>query len=294
MGGVWQSAAETMANDPDPDWERFAVREPYFAVLTAPEFLRRNLTPERQRAFFESGDALVASMFRAIELQLSPYFNPSAILEYGCGAGRLAIPLARRAARNAGSVTAVDRSPAMLDAARREAREHGVSNVEFRTPADLFAGSQTFDFITCYFVLQRLPPDEGLRLLAGLLDRLTPKGVGVFHVPFRSTAPAAVKTLRWIRGVVPGANAIVNMTRRRPAGEPFVRMYTYDLARGLRSPRGRWDRDDACRVRAARRARDRACCTSRSRPNDPAAVRRTAAGVRLTSPSSCRRRRSRS
>jgi ubiquinone/menaquinone biosynthesis C-methylase UbiE len=231
MRGAWPPAAETMANDPDPDWERFAVREPYFAVLTAPEFLRRNLTPERQRAFFESGDALVASMFRAIELQLSPYFNPSAILEYGCGAGRLAIPLARRAARNAGSVTAVDRSPAMLDAARREAGEHGVSNVEFRTPADLFAGSQTFDFITCYFVLQRLPPVEGLRLLAGLLDRLTAKGVGVFHVPFRSTASAAVKTLRWIRGFVPGANAIVNMTRRRPAGEPFVRMYAYDLAR---------------------------------------------------------------
>jgi ubiquinone/menaquinone biosynthesis C-methylase UbiE len=219
-----------MANDPDPGWERFAAREPYFAVLTAPEFLRENLTPERRRAFFESGAALVASMFRAIELQLSPYFNPSAILEYGCGVGRLAIPLARRASRNAGSVTAVDRSPGMLDAARREAVEHGVSNVQFQTPSELVSGSQTFDFITCYFVLQRLPPDEGLPLLARLLDRLTPKGVGVFHVPFRSTASTAVKAVRWIRGAVPGANALANTARRRPAAEPFVRAHTYDLA----------------------------------------------------------------
>ena len=221
---------QTMSNDPDSRWERFAAREPYFAVLTAPEYLRQNLTPERRRAFFESGDALVTSMFRAIELQLSPYFNPSAILEFGCGAGRLAIPLARRAARNAGSVTAVDRSPAMLDVARREAGEHGVANLQFRTPAEFFSSEQPFDFITCYFVMQRLPPDQGLPLLAALLDRLTPKGVGVFHIPFRNTAATAVKALRWLRRAVPGVNALANTARRRPAREPFVRLYTYDLA----------------------------------------------------------------
>ena len=43
------------------------------------------------------------------------------ILEYGCGVGRLALPLARRAA----SMTAVDRSPAMLNIARREAARQG-------------------------------------------------------------------------------------------------------------------------------------------------------------------------
>jgi ubiquinone/menaquinone biosynthesis C-methylase UbiE len=220
-----------MANDPDPRWERFAAREPYFAVLTSPRFLRKNLTAENQRAFFESGDALVASMFRAIELQLSPYFNPSAILEYGCGAGRLVVPLARRAARNAGSVTAVDRSPAMLDAARAEAARHGISNVEFQSPAELFSADRTFDFITCYFVLQRLPPDQGLPLLAALLNLLAAKGVGVFHVPFRSTASIAVKTLRWIRQSLPAANALVNIARGRPSAEPLVRTYTYDLAR---------------------------------------------------------------
>ena len=116
---VLRETVAAMADHPDPRWDRLAAREPYFAVLTAPQFLRRNLTPERHREFFASGDALVESMFRAIELQLSPYFNPTAILEYGCGVGRLAIPLARRAVRNGGSVTAVDRSAG--DARRRPA-----------------------------------------------------------------------------------------------------------------------------------------------------------------------------
>ena len=226
---------------------RFSPRRSSFA---------RTSPPKGERAFFESGDALVASMFRAIELQLSPYFNPSAILEYGCGAGRLAIPLARRSARNAGSVTAVDRSPAMLAAARQEAERHGVSNVEFQTPAALFAGGRTFDFITCYFVLQRLPPDEGLPLLAALLERLTPKGVGSFTCRSGARRRAAVKALRWIRHSVPAANALVNMARRRPSGEPFVPALHLRPGARVRGDSSGRHRDHARRVRAARGARD--------------------------------------
>ena len=98
-------------------FDEFAAREPYFAILTAPRFLKANLTPEHEREFFASGEMLVEWMFSVIEAGLSPQFAPMSSLEYGCGIGRLALPLARRA----GSVTAVDRSPVMLDLARREA-----------------------------------------------------------------------------------------------------------------------------------------------------------------------------
>ena len=36
-------------------------------------------------------------MFTIIDRRLSPHFAPMSILEYGCGVGRLALPLARRA-----------------------------------------------------------------------------------------------------------------------------------------------------------------------------------------------------
>ena len=92
-------------DEPDPRWEAFARREPYFAVLTADRFLRANLTAEREREFFESGEEYVSWMLRLIGEHLVPEFAPMSTLEYGCGVGRLAIPFARRAGR----VTAVDK-----------------------------------------------------------------------------------------------------------------------------------------------------------------------------------------
>src|SRR5262245_22919694 len=130
---------------PDARWEAFAAREPYFAVFPARRFLRANLTDEGVRTFFADGEARVDAIVRTIELRLAPHFAPTNILEYGCGIGRLALPLARRAARRAGKVTAVDRSPAMLETARTQATQHGLTNIEFMSPAELFAGSRTFD-----------------------------------------------------------------------------------------------------------------------------------------------------
>lgn len=104
--------------EPDARFEALAAREPYFAVLTDPRFLRANLTPEHEREFFASGDAIVSWMLAVIDAGLSPQFAPMSVLEYGCGPGRLALPLARRPS----SVTAVDRSPAPRARLRRLAR----------------------------------------------------------------------------------------------------------------------------------------------------------------------------
>src|SRR5262249_58172211 len=127
--------------------------ERYSTVLTVQKFLRANLTDDSRREFFASGEALIDFMWRTIQLRLAPDFAPTAILEYGCGAGRLAIPLARRAARRAGQVTAVDRSPDMIAAARAEAAAHGVDNMVCESPEELFARAARFDCIVCYLVL---------------------------------------------------------------------------------------------------------------------------------------------
>src|SRR5262245_56706772 len=107
--GLWAGMAR-----PDLLFEAFAAREPYFAVLTAPKYRLANLTPDAEREFFASGEAVVDWIFHVIETRIAPRFSPMSTLEYGCGPGRLALPLARRP----GSVTAVDRSPAMLAAAQ--------------------------------------------------------------------------------------------------------------------------------------------------------------------------------
>jgi SAM-dependent methyltransferase len=214
--------------------EAFVDREPFFAVLTSPRFLRANLTPEREREFFASGEALVAAMLRTIELRLAPHFAPTAILEYGCGVGRLALPLARHAARRAGSVVAVDRSGTMLRIARAEAERRGIVNIEFHTPAELEAARRTFDFITCYLVLQRMPPREGLALMRRLLALIASGGVGVFHLPYETTTAPLVEATRHLRERVPLVNAVANLARRRPYDQPFIPSHTYDLTEVFR------------------------------------------------------------
>jgi SAM-dependent methyltransferase len=201
--------------------------EPYFTVLTDPRFLRANLTDEARREFFASGETLVDFMWRTIQLRLSPDFAPTAILEYGCGAGRLAIPLARRAARRAGTVTAVDRSPEMLRTAREEAAAQHGDNIVFSDPETLFSEPSRFDFLVCYLVLQRLPPTEGLDLVRRLLERVVPGGFAVFQFPYRSTSSPLVHGSRWLRERVPGVNAVANTLRGQPASRPFVPTHGY-------------------------------------------------------------------
>jgi SAM-dependent methyltransferase len=221
---------------PDSGWESFARREPYFAVLTSPEFLRANLTAENERRFFAGGEGYIAWMRRVIDERLVPEFAPLSTLEYGCGVGRLALPFAGQPGR----VTAVDRSPAMLDAARHEAERRGVRHIEFLTPRELFTpgpdgGHRTFDLVNCYGVLQRLRPAEGIALLQELVTLIAPGGVGVFHVPFRSTASRLVEVSRWLRESVPGINALTNMARGKPSADPFMPSHTYDLNDVLRA-----------------------------------------------------------
>jgi SAM-dependent methyltransferase len=217
----------------DPRWEAFAEREPYFAVLPTPQFLRAHLTADAERRFFESGEALVEGMYRLIEERLAPDFAPTSILEYGCGIGRLAIPLARRAARRGGTVVAVDRSPVMLGLARGETQRHGVGNVEFATPAEFRAGDKTFDFVSCYFVLQRVRQADGLRLIRDLLARLAPGGIAALLVPYESNVGPAIRSVRWLREQTPVVNGVINVLRGRPAADPFIASHPYELSRVL-------------------------------------------------------------
>jgi SAM-dependent methyltransferase len=219
-----------VADQPDAAFDAYAEREPYFAVLTADQYLRANLTPDRENEFFASGAELVDWMFHVIEHRVSPHFSPMSMLEYGCGPGRLAVALAGRP----GSVTAVDRSPAMLAVARHEAERRGAGHVEFQTAGELFASPRKFDLICCVHVLQRLRPDEGLRLIGRLLERLATGGVAVFHVPFATSASSAVRGARWLREHVPPANGLMNRMRGKRWGDPLIPTHIYNLDAVLR------------------------------------------------------------
>ncbi|MEK6375423.1 MAG: methyltransferase domain-containing protein [Acidobacteriota bacterium] len=195
--------------------ERFIQREPYFFILADPRYLSANRTAEAEREFFRSGEKDVAEIYDIARQRVMVAFMPRRVLEYGCGIGRLAVPLAQRAER----VTAVDASPAMLAAAKT------ASNIDYIDDDQFRVSTATFDLITCFLVLQRLRRDEGLALLSELLARLDDGGVLVAQVPFHRPS----RPLESLRRRVPGVNALANLARGKPLDTPLIPTTTYDV-----------------------------------------------------------------
>jgi ubiquinone/menaquinone biosynthesis C-methylase UbiE len=213
-----------MKVDSSAVWERFAAAEPLFAVLTHSQYLSAQATPRSETAFFESGEQYVASTFEFIRGRLDPHFTAETILEFGCGPGRLAIPFSRRVR----SVTAVDISPAMIARAQDFANRYGAAGIEFKSLREFASGAdEPFDLVNCHLVLQRMSQAEGLELLRMLLPRVGE--IGVFQMPYRSLASRATRLSRWVRGRVPGANALANRARGKSARTPFQQTTIYDL-----------------------------------------------------------------
>ena len=209
-------------------WERLA-RDPYYAVLNEDGF-RRGRTAEDARARFDrSGEHDVGVTLAEIRRFVDPAFRPARALDFGCGVGRLTIPLAREC----GHVTGVDISEAMIAEARRNCEARQVANVHLVTSERFLAtaaDAPKFDFIHSYIVFQHIPPRAGRWLAATLLQRLAPGGVGALHFTFARRAPAVRRLVHRLRRIVPGLNVLANLVQHRPLLEPLIPMYRYDLA----------------------------------------------------------------
>jgi 2-polyprenyl-3-methyl-5-hydroxy-6-metoxy-1,4-benzoquinol methylase len=153
-----------LTNDSDQDWERLARTDPYYAVLTEPKY-HGELSKSDRAEFFRTGEVHVSEMLSIIRSRLHPTFAPARALDFGCGVGRLLIPLAARCRE----VTGVDVSPAMLEEARRNCDAAGASHVRLVKSEDTLAGLEAgFDFVHSYIVLQHIPVSRGERLVREL------------------------------------------------------------------------------------------------------------------------------
>jgi SAM-dependent methyltransferase len=219
-------------NNSDRDWELFGKSDPYYAVLTAPEF-HGQLSDAARAKFFESGEEHIETMLSIIRERLDPAFAPRRSLDFGCGVGRLLIPLARRC----DEVTGVDVSSSMLAEARRNCDAAGLDNVRlFQGDDELTAVSGSFDFVHTYIVLQHIPVARGEQLVRRLASLLAPGGVGMFHVPYSTGRESVLKRLLyWARVNAPGGKAALNLARGRSLTAPFMQMNAYSVSRLLDS-----------------------------------------------------------
>jgi SAM-dependent methyltransferase len=225
-----------MKDHSDIAWERWGQQDPYFGVLTQDKY-RKHKIGESQAEFFESGEKHVTGVLDEIEKRFGGIHRARA-LDFGCGVGRLLIPLSRQFGR----VTGVDVSKAMLEETSRNLSERQIENVELVESDDELSklGSAKFDFIHTFIVLQHIAPKRGYVIMQNLLQHLAPGGAFFMHVSLRSIDSSVKGRLRWLRNLVrfvrghfPYAHVPINVILRREPSEPAMEMNDYDLVRTL-------------------------------------------------------------
>ena len=216
------------ANDPDRDWQNWGKTDPYFGVLTDTKFLNTNLNDSALAEFFASGERHVEHVYEVIRSRMRPDFQPSRVLDYGCGAGRLVVAFAARSRE----VVGVDVASSMLEVARANCKRLGADSVDLLHVDDLDSlGPGSFDLVHSYIVFQHIPVAQGELILRKLILLLAEGGVGAIHltcVDRRSAVRRGLSALRRRVGVVHG---LMNLAQGRQFSSPLMQMNSYSMNR---------------------------------------------------------------
>ncbi len=160
------------------DWEALGDSDPLYGVLSDPAKSGGKWSADE---FFASGRLHVERLLRSLA-DARAAFEPGDCLDFGCGVGRLTIPLAAHFRRTVG----VDVAASMIERANQLAPAGG--GVEFvvnRAPDLRRFPAGSFDVVHSCLVLQHVPPDNARRYVAEFFRVCRTGGLVVFQLPAR-------------------------------------------------------------------------------------------------------------
>jgi len=210
-----------LRRDTDADWRELGASQPYWAVLSSPNFLSENITPDAVKEFYSSGPVHIDPIARELET-LTGVRPHGRALDFGCGVGRLAEAMTAYASE----VTGVDVSPGMLALARSRGARVTYSEA---LPGGLF------DWINSFIVFQHIPPARGMAIIADLLDRLADGGMVSLQLTVWRDAGKSWPQPRpepGLFGALRARRAHRRWLESLPVGH--IHMYDYDLSQVLR------------------------------------------------------------
>jgi 2-polyprenyl-3-methyl-5-hydroxy-6-metoxy-1,4-benzoquinol methylase len=221
-----KSSKNMLLNNTDRDWEKYGSSDPYFGVISHNEYRKTNLTDERKELFFKTGEDYINAVTEKVKRYIDPNFKPKKSLDFGCGVGRLVIPLTRISAQ----VDGIDVSESMLAEARKNCAAQSIENVSFfKSDDELSAIDQyRYDFIHSFIVFQHIPTKRGMKILKILLACLNPGGVGVLHFTYAKSRKISEITT-WISVNIPYGGNFIQFLRGGDFFAPLMQMNKYNL-----------------------------------------------------------------
>lgn len=211
----------------DREWEKFGKDDPYYGVVSHAKYAKGNLSEEHKADFFNSGRVYIESVLEKIRARFDPDFTIKRAIDFGCGVGRLVLPLSAVA----NEVTGVDVSASMLDEARKNCDANNIRNVVLVKSDDTLSQLKgKYDFIHSFIVFQHIPAARGEVIFDKLLEHLESNGVCVVHFTY-AKADRVKEYVKLVKEYVPLAANVINVVRGRKFFAPQMQMNSYNLNR---------------------------------------------------------------
>jgi SAM-dependent methyltransferase len=159
-------------------WTKLGGERPHHSVMTRKEFRPARLENSLD-GFWASGLGEVESANALLRQLGFTGLNGKTCVEYGCGLGRVTVPLAAKFAE----VHAYDISASHLALARERAEREGAANIQFHhRGGGLLDPLESCDFFYSRLVFQHNPPPVIRELIKLALASLRPDGIAIFGV----------------------------------------------------------------------------------------------------------------
>lgn len=215
-----------MVRDTDADWRDIAKKLPYWGVLSEEQYNAKKLDKDVIENFYATGEEFVNNLVATVQSRFGKAVHISKALDFGCGVGRLLLPLARMSEH----ATGIDIAPDMLRLCQKRADSVGIKNITL-VPSDdtLSKLDDSYDFINSYIVFQHIPPSRGYVVLENLLWRLSPGGVAAIHLTYakrRSLLKHEESRAQFYRR---DGDHIVDLLPTEPYAKGTIQMFDYDL-----------------------------------------------------------------
>lgn len=209
-----------MARETVEDWKAIGDKEPWYGVLSAPQFLSANITELAKEAFYSQGVDEIKWVVERIK-SFDQNFSPSRALDFGSGLGRLSFAMSNYCP----SIFGVDVSPGMIAEAEKQKLLRGHGSVQFGAA---IPEGEKFDWINSYIVFQHIAPRAGYAIIDKLLSSLLVGGWTSIHLTFaHDHRDCAAFTRDNYAYRYDGETATTLETKDAPVGE--MSMYDYDL-----------------------------------------------------------------